>query len=257
MGSYRMTAALVLLGAVSLSAQTVVTGTVRSDSTGTPLVAVDVLVEGTPFRGVTDPSGRYRIELAPGSHVLLFRRVGYRPVRQALRAAPGDTVWVNPLLTPSAVELPPLEVNVDENRPRGSGLEGFDERRKQGFGDFIDSAMLREMENRKVGDVLARYTRAKLIRRGDRVYAHSSRQVGPNGGNCWMQVIVDGMPVYKPEHQWKGALGVPPDFSREYVVSEIEAMEVYASAGGTPAEFNSTSAACGTIVIWTRRGLKP
>lgn len=257
MSSSRLVAVLQFCFTATLNAQAVVTGTVRSDSTGTPLASVDVLVEGTPLRGVSDLNGRYRIELAPGNHVLLFRRVGYRPIRQALRAASGDTVWVNPLLIPSAVELPPLEVNVEEKRPRGSGLEAFEERRKLRFGKFIDSGMLREMDNRKVGDVLARYTTVRLIRRADRVYAHSSRQVGPNHGNCWMQVIVDGMAVYKPEDQFPPRSLPPPDFSREYVVSEIEAMEVYASAAGTPAEFNSTSAACGTIVIWTRRGLKP
>ena len=241
-----------------LLAQAVITGTVRADSSGQPVAGVEVLLQTGGRKAATGASGRFVFEgIQPGSYTALFRLVGYRPILQAIRVTRRDTVWVNPLLVAGAVELPPLEVNVEENRPHGSGLEAFEERRKMGFGKFIDSGMLREMDNRRVGDVLARYTNVKLIRTADRVYAHSSRQVGPNNGNCWMQVIVDGMVVYKPEYQFLPRALPPPDLSREYVVSEIEKMAVYASAAGTPAEFNSASAACGTIVIWTRRGLKP
>jgi len=241
-----------------LLAQAVITGTVRADSSGQPLVGVEVLLQSGGRKATTDGSGRFRFEgVQPGGYTALFRLIGFRPILQSIRVTAHDTVWVNTLLVAGAVELPPLEVNVDEAGPRGSGLEAFEERRRMGFGRFIDSDMLREMDNRRVSDVLARYTTVRLIRSADKVYAHSSRQVGPNGGKCWMQVIVDGMAVYKPEYQFPPRALPPPDLSREYVVSEIEKMEVYTSAAGTPAEFNSTSAACGTIVIWTRRGLKP
>jgi hypothetical protein len=186
---------------------------------------VEVLLQTGGRKAVTNSSGRFVFEgVQPGSYTALFRLVGYQPILASIRVTSKDTVWVNPLLVAGAVELPAIETVAEENRPRGSGLEAFEERRKLGFGKFIDSDVLREMDNRKVGDVLARYTNVRLIRRGDRVYAHSSRQVGPNNGNCWMQVIVDGMPVYKPEYQFPPRSLPPPDL---------------------------------TIVIWTRRGLKP
>jgi hypothetical protein len=92
---------------------------------------------------------------------------------------------------------------------------------------------------------------------------------------CATQVYVDGMRVYAmqprdmsmpgivvkqigaainapPQHDMAG-LPVPFDL-RSIPVSQIAAIEYYATAAETPAEFRVGSAAmCGTLVIWTRR----
>ena len=252
---------LSLLFPRSLEAQGVVMGTVREDSSGRPLSAVEILLDGSARRAVTDGSGRYVLERVPlGDHVVLFRLVGFRPVRSAIRLGGTDTVWVNPLLMASAVELPAVEVIAEEKRPRGFGFEAFEERRKMGFGRFIDSTVLRRLENLKVADVLRRYTSIKLAPgpKGE-LWAEGVRKIGPNGGRCWMQVIADGVVIFRPE--WDSGRrpdGIRrPDLNRDFAVSEVEGIEVYQSAAQTPGEFSGTSAACGTIVLWTRRGLKP
>jgi hypothetical protein len=240
----------------------VITGTVRADSSGQPVSGVEVLLQTGGRKAVTNSSGRFVFEsIQPGSYTALFRLVGFRPILQSVRVTGRDTVWVNPLLVAGAVELPPIETVAEENRPRGSGLEAFEERRKMGFGEFIDSKELRELEHLRLGEVLRRRTRVVLkgprggpanFSAGQPVYASGSRQVGPSGLPCWMQVIVDGQPLYR-----SGLDKVPPDLHNEFTTSEMEAIEVYYGAGGTPSEFNSAGAACGTIVLWTRRGLKP
>jgi hypothetical protein len=67
-----------------------------------------------------------------------------------------------------------------------------------------------------------------------------------------MQIIVDGQPLYRA-----GLDKLPPNLNSDLYVSELEAIEVYSGAASTPAEFNSAGAACGTIVMWTRREIKP
>lgn len=243
-------------------AQAVITGTVRADSSGQPVAGVEVLLQAGGRMTATNTSGRFFFEgIQPGSYTALFRLVGYRPILASIRVTNRDTVWVNPLLIAGAVELPAIETVAEEKHPRGSGLEGFEERRKMGFGVFIDSEKLRKVENLRVGDVLRRTAHVVLLTRfggvanltlGSEAFASSRRKPLLTGLPCWMQVIVDGQPLYRA-----GLDKIPPNFASDFYVSEMEAIEIYSGAAGTPAEFNSAGAACGTIVMWTRRGLKP
>lgn len=43
------------------------------------------------------------------------------------------------------------------------------------------------------------------------------------------------------------------DFT-QFVAMDIEAVEIYRGAGSVPGEFGGGDAACGAVVIWTRRG---
>jgi len=252
---------LLISAASQADSQAVIAGTVREDSTGRPLPGVEVVIDNGARRAVTDLSGRYAVGgLSRGSHVALFRLVGFRAVRQALEVGNVDTAWVNPLLVPAAVTLPEVEVRVEEEALRGSFLEGFKERRRMGFGKFIDSTVLRQTEHLRLSDVLRRHTPVKLTPgRFGELWAESTRKPGPNGERCWMQVVLDGAILFRPawDGPGKGDVLKRPDLSRDLSVSDLEAVEVYQSAAGTPAEFNNASAACGTIVLWTRQALKP
>lgn len=251
-----MVLCLVLSASRSLFPQAVITGTVREDSTGRPLSGVEVVVEGLDRRAVTDVNGHYLLDrLSPGSYVALFRRIGYHAVREALRVRSGDTAWVNTTLVATAVEIAPVEVKAP-NRPPTPRIEsnGFEERRNMGFGKFIDSTTLRRLEFLGVTDVLRRYTSVTLVHGGNgEVWAQSARLARLSGERCWMSVVVDGIVIYRGG---QGPASRRPDLSRDFPVSDLEAIEVYHSAAETPAEFGGTSAACGTIVLWTRRALK-
>jgi len=248
---------LILLASRSLLSQAVMTGTVREDSTGRPLSGVEVVVEGLDRRAVTDVNGRYSLDrLSPGSYVALFRKIGYRPVREALRIRSGDTAWVNIMLVATAVEIAPVEVKAPDNRtkPRIES-NGFEERRNMGFGKFIDSTTLRRLQSLGVTDVLRRYTTVTLVHgRNGEIWAQSARMARLSGERCWMSVFVDGIAIYR---SGQGSASRRPDLSRDFPVSDLDAIEVYHSAAETPAEFAGTSAACGTIVLWTRRTAKP
>src|SRR5688572_21582676 len=147
--------ALCLTGAAPLAAQATVTGVVREDGTGRPLAMVQVIIEGTQRADTTDSAGRYRLDAPAGTRIALFRLIGYRPLRVRLQLSKGDSTTANAdLVRENAQQLDPIETRAAPAAPRGVGVEAFEERRRLGFGKFIDSTELRRSGNRRLTDVL-------------------------------------------------------------------------------------------------------
>ncbi len=68
---------------------------------------------------------------------------------------------------------------------------------------------------------------------------------------CYPAVYVDGSRWSRPK---SGGVGHDPvDFNVFYTM-DLEAVEIYKGAGSVPGEFGGGDAACGAIVVWTRRG---
>lgn len=251
-----------LLALNSLIGQTVITGTVREDSSGRRLAGVEVILEGANQRAVTNEAGRYVFSnLSAGRYVALFRLVGFAPVRQSVLVSNVDTVWANAALVASPVALPPLEVEAKPPLPRGIGREAFEDRRRMGFGKFFDSTVFRRSENRYLKDLLAGIPGVRIVAKemnpGSRMYVYwaaSTRRSGPRGELCFMQIVLDGVVMYRGVAPTGTRTRDPPDLWRDFEVSSLEAMEVYRSAAETPIEFGGSGADCGTIVLWSRRG---
>jgi hypothetical protein len=246
--------------ASSLAAQSVLTGTVRADSSGRPLAGVEVVIVGSQWRTLTDGSGRYWIPMLPaGRRLALFRSVGFRPVQEWVVLGSADTVWSNVLLIPQAVRLDSIVVTASPDQPRGLGLEAFEERRRLGFGRFIDSATLRRNEHVPLVQLLGRLQGIEFARvpgeTGQIAAKSARRQVG---GPCFMQVILDGVVLYRSVApagvQSNALLGInPPTDLQMFSVAGLAAVEVYRGASETPIEFGGSGAGCGTVVLWTRR----
>ena len=231
----------VLLAGSPLAAQSVLTGTVREDSTGRLLGGVDVTVAGSDKRAITDPSGRYVLTMLPaGRRMVLFRSIGYRPVQEWVLLGSIDTVWVNPMMIPGSVRLDPIVVTATPSAPRGIGLEAFEERRKLGLGVFYDSLELRRFDHYEVADFLKRVP--GMIRRA-----------APDGAPCPMAIYLDGI--------WMGGGGAPtgapakaqPKLRDLVEMEQIAAIEVYRGAAEVPVEYGGTNGACGVVLLWTRR----
>jgi hypothetical protein len=142
----------VLLGPSLLRAQASLTGLVREDSSNQGVPGVEVVLQALNRKATTDTAGRFVLGgLAHGAHAVLVRAIGYRPVLLRAYLVSNDTLEVNVTLRKAAVELAPLEVTASAVPP---GLEGFEERRLEGFGRFIDWTVLRTAEHRRVSDVL-------------------------------------------------------------------------------------------------------
>jgi hypothetical protein len=239
-----------------LAAQAV-TGVVRVDSTGRPLPSVEVLIEDARRQTVTNDEGRYLLEAPPGIRVVLFRRVGYHPVRMRVTIGKRDTVQLDATLVRQSIqELPEVGVNVQPLPVPGSVMAAFEDRRKLGIGTFIDSTELRRFEGRRLGDVLRGRTSLRIIPFQQTVGLIEYRAASPtakddDGNPCWSSVFLDGVPIYRA----RSVSMRPPDLNRDFDVASLMAIEYYRSASQVPMEFGTgRDSDCGVLVLWTRRG---
>lgn len=226
-----------------LHSQVVATGVVTDGSTKLPLAGVEVLIDGHDRPVLTDAQGRYLIQRVPdGARIVLFRMVGYRPVREMAVFKRGDTTVVNGVLIGLAVQLDSVLVRGSPGRAPGVGfgLEAFEERRMKGFGIFLDSTLLRRNEHRDLADVVRGHPGISISarQRGGGYLIAAGR--GPS--RCIVQMYLDGM-----------RLPVPTK-TNIVSVSDLVAVEVYRSSAEVPLEYGGPRAGCGVVLLWTRRG---
>ncbi|MFN2317091.1 MAG: carboxypeptidase regulatory-like domain-containing protein [Gemmatimonadales bacterium] len=239
---------VILLGfTTSLAAQATMSGIVREDSSARPLEGVEVLINGTPHRAITNASGRYLLEGLPGGiYQVIFRTVGHVPVRMDVLLTAGETTRANATLVRSDVVLDPILVTGEPMREVGLAGLGFEERRRVGLGRFIDPAELRESEHLRVVDLLRRHgvTVMPVPGRGKDVYRayHPTRRNAAGQLNCPMVTYLDGVLV------------VIDDLRTDIDISALAAVEVYRGGAQLPAQFSGAQAQCGAVVMWTRRG---
>src|ERR1043166_7505898 len=121
--------------ALSQARPHVIQGRVTSDSGGKPVAAADVIVTVAPsaetITGKTDAAGDYRVVVAnpTGEYILNISMLGFRPFRQRVTIARGDSAaTVNVHLAPNVTQL--AGVKVQATRPRPQRTAGVD----NGFG---------------------------------------------------------------------------------------------------------------------------
>lgn len=116
---------LALLGSSSAGAQstTWVSGRVVAASDGHPLSGVQVEAVGQARTTLTDAGGRFHLGgLQPGEVTLRFRRLGYLPLEQTLRAGPDGARGVAVSLEVDAIGVDPLVVLARRTRMVGDPL---------------------------------------------------------------------------------------------------------------------------------------
>lgn len=128
-----------------------VTGTVRDQATGAPLVGAQVSVPALGIGTVSVPGGRFRIDGIPkGEHVLRVEHLGYRAAEATIGSADSDLTAVA-WLAPQAIAMDALEVRARSIRSdveRGSGASRY----RLSRSDFEDrpAATLTEILRSKV-----------------------------------------------------------------------------------------------------------
>ena len=230
------------------------TGIVVADSTNEPVGDAEVVLKDLALLERTNALGAFHFGRVPaGTHTVIARRVGFAPLETTLLFSAGRGVDKRIVLS-RFTALDSVHV-VAETRRLGVGYAAFEERRRMGFGRFIDSETLRNNEYRRMQDLLRAlpgvsvYTTQKCTGRCESPPLHMQIAYNTRMG-CYFRVWLDGVVVGKGED-------APPAWRRQFdlnaeVLGNIEAIEVYRGAGEVPTEYSGASSQCGVILLWSR-----
>ncbi len=215
-------------------------GVVRSTE-GKPISNAKLVLWGSGLEATTNSNGQFSMQTLPsGTYTLESRAIGYMPMR-----APVDVLDSNEGVAELSMNVfvPMVDtLKIKANARRISDpLQGFDQRKKSGFGYFYDSDALNKRDATFMSDLLRStpgitVTPGQLS--GDKVTMRGSS--GP--GTCVPAVYLNGAPAYMEDGNLDAIVNT----------QDIVAMEVYTRTGSMPIQFQQQNG-CGSIVIWTGR----
>jgi hypothetical protein len=179
----------------------------------------------------TDKAGEFSLALLPaGTQIVEVRRVGFAPFLKVVELRPVQSTEV-------AVEMPVVStlttVNVRANKVKNSELIDYDQRKKMGFGTFIEAKDLAGRSDvatplSRVAGVHVDYTEA-----GFEVTMKSPFM----SGTCTPAIFLDGFPTTVDVINFRPA-------------DSFRAIEVYAHGGSVPVQY-ATLNGCGSILFWS------
>jgi hypothetical protein len=230
-------------------------GRVTDAESGNPLPDAEVHLRQVFLGGATDEGGWFDLPaVPPGRYAVEFSYLGYATRVDTVDIVSGLTSDVRVPLALDPIEVDPIEVVVER---RELILEdvGFYRRADEGFGEFIDLADIEALRPTEVTDLFTRVPGAILV---PDPYNPLQRSVVLRGGrmgrllasggadHCYPYVVVDGNIVHRG-----GDTPAQIDFLVDPV--QVAGIEVFPSSMGVPIQYGGLDAACGVIVIWTRR----
>ena len=247
------------------------TGVVVADSSGRPLADAEVAIPSLALSTRSDARGAFRLTDVPaGSHGVVVRRLGYGAMTADVTFAANDEEDRRIVLRPMTV-LDSVSVTAT---PNDAGMLAFEENRRVGLGHFITREELDKNKGRKMGDLLAMVPGSGIVRgRTNGAWVLSKRYVVPlSGAPPGREHEIDS-PIYKPSagekmqgivmgcyaQVWLDNQLLNPSQPTEpfdvnsIPITQIEAVEWYASPAQTPAKYSRLNSPCGVLVIHTRR----
>jgi TonB family protein len=215
-----------------------IVGTV-TDSSGAPLLGVEVTIDSAGARVFTEADGAFQLAGVPlGAHVVSARRLGFSPNRVNVEVAQGTDAMVTVRLNALPIALPTVVVN--PNKVNYSGrLAGYYERlEKHSNGYFITRDQIDHESTRLLGQLLQHVPGVTAVRARGGITGIRLR-----GRTCWPLVWIDGTPMPSGE--------VDLD---SFSPTSIQGIELYLGSTTAPARYIYTRdvSSCGTILIWSR-----
>lgn len=203
-----------------------------------PLAGARVELVGRGARAVTDATGRARLEgVGGGSTTIAVQLLGYSTARATMILPRTGAAAASFALEPDPVRLAAVDVVAPAPHLPLAGT-GFYTRRKAGIGTFLTRADIESARPRSLSDFIRRRVSGVELTPGIAGTAHASMR-GNVSRDCPIQFYLDGAQT----------LSLEVDDVKPY---DVEGLEIYRGAASVPAVFNKGTAACGTIVVWTK-----
>lgn len=244
-------------------------GVVLVDSTKAPIAGAEVIVPELGLSTLTDERGVFRLrDVPPGDQHVIVRRVGFGPLDTHLTFEAGRSIQRTVYLGRAAM----LDSVIVTDRMTDRALADFEDNRRLGLGHFLTRDDLKVLENVSTAGALETLPGISIARSpiGSYAWVQTSRfSAHQNVGNpdradatkgakpgCYAVVYLDNAVVFSNKRVDGGL--IDPLFDINTIpVSEIEAIEYYASIAETPARYNTAFATCGVLVIHTLRYHSP
>jgi hypothetical protein len=221
---------------------------------GDPIEGAEVIDALNHVSALTTTTGTVSLVFLPeGGSMVQIKKVGYQPLTMIVEIGPADTIPLTlvlnrlaPTSTGAAQTLPTVVTKDSAPRHISPGLQAFEERRRSGFGHFMDEAELRKQDNRTMTNVV-RDLPGITIRcpksgpRNDECFGVSGRgkKNAVLGGDCEINLYIDGVAVSDND-------------LKKMNVAEFAALEFYSGGATIPIQYNRTGSSCGVMLLWTR-----
>jgi hypothetical protein len=212
-----------------------------NDSLGHAVAGAEVRAPEDVVVAFSDDSGRFHVAMMPiGAPRVFVRRLGFAPARAQIVPSAGETDSVLVTLRAIAQLLPEVTVEEQHDSLSRKVLADFWARRARGFGKFVTRSEIERKGASRFVDVVRSVPSVTILTsRGRPDIRFRGAGYGSMFRDCPPQYWLDGIPLER---------GVADEFTP----ANVEAIELYASSATTPPQFNTRSATCGTVVIWSR-----
>lgn len=215
-----------------------ISGIVTAVGTGEPLMGVQVILTGSRNWTLSNGDGVFMLRgVPPGRHIVEVKHQNRAPLAFPVAVEPGQTVELAVRLETTTVPLPELVVEGKEPPPAPK-MVGFFARRGSGQGHFITRNDIEKRSPRVLTDMLRSVPGLRITCNGGSCRASSFSETRRFMGPCPIQYFLDGLKFLGDADE------LTPD--------QVEGIEIYRGSASIPPEFNTGTAMCGVIAMWSR-----
>jgi hypothetical protein len=214
-----------------------------TNKVGDPVEGAQVSVAGTPTLGLTRADGTFSLTGLPsGTHEAVVRKIGYAPASRVVALTKRQPRRITVVLSSAQVLA---AVRVEGKLDGGLQTSGFNNRKKFGMGHFITPEDITRRRPDLFTDLLETVPGFRIATAAGGRIVQSTRATGGTADGC-VNVFIDRSPFQMMQ---------AGDLDMMLHTADVGAVEAYASANDTPAEFQVPGKSCATLVVWTRTRL--